>query len=127
MIVLFACVGLGTFAVAEVAFFAARPKSPQELQVEIEKQVAEVKATLPQKEGDLVTWLDIEARWQTIVYKYKIHAPRDLVVAKKKDIESQTKGSLMLGAAKMMMPKGVHLEAELYDDYGSYIYTLDLD
>ena len=126
-IVVFGCVVLGTFAAAEVISFVSRPQTPREIQAEIEKQVAEIRPTLPRNEGDLVTWFDVEARWQTIVYKYKIHAPRDIVVAKKKDIESSVKGNLMLGAAKAMMPKGVHLQAELYEDDGSFIYNMDLD
>jgi hypothetical protein len=126
-VVIFVCVLLGTFVVAEVVAVTSRPQTPQEIQAEVEKQVAEVRPTLPRNEGDLVTWFDVEARWHTIVYKYKIHAPREVVIEKKKDIESQTKGNLALGAAKMMMPKGVHLQAELYDDNGSFIYNIDLD
>lgn len=126
-IVIFGCVALGTFVVAEVVSFTSKPPTPQEIQAEIEKDVADVRKTLPQNQGDAVTWFDAEAEWQTIVYKYKIHAPREVVVAKRQEIESQTKGNLMLKAAKAMMPKGVHLKAELYDDGGSIIYTLDLD
>ena len=126
-IVVFGCVTLATFVVAEVVTFTSKPQTPQEIQAEIEKQAVEIRKTLPQSQGDVVTWYDIEARWQTIVYKYRIHAPRDLVVARRQEIESQTKGSIMLTAAKAMMPKGVHLKAELYDDGGSFIYTLDLD
>ncbi len=126
-VIVFGCVALGTFVVAEVVAFNSRPQTPQEIQAEIEKDVAEIRKTLPQNEGDRVTWFDAEARRQTIVYKYKIHAPRELVVEKRKDIEAQMKGSMMLAAAKAMMPKGVHLEAELYDDGGSLIYSMDLD
>jgi hypothetical protein len=118
---------LATFVVGEVVSISSRPKTPQEIQAELEKDVAEVRKTLPKEEGDVVTWFDVEAQWQTIVYKYKIHAPRELVVQKKKELEAQMKNNMMLGAAKMMMPKGVKMKHELYDGGGSYIYTLDLD
>jgi hypothetical protein len=119
------CVFLATFVVAEVVSWAAHEPTPHEIQEQIEKEVAQVKPTLPKDEGDYVTWFDIDSEWQTIVYKYKIHADRSLVVAKKKDLEAQIKGSMLLGAAKMMMPKGVKTRFELYDNGGSYIYALD--
>jgi hypothetical protein len=121
------CLFLGTFVVAEVISLSSKPQTPQEVQAEVEKQAAEIRKTLPKDEGGYVTWFDCEAEWHTIVYKYKIHAPRSLVVSKKKDIEAQLKGSMLLGAAKWMMPKDVKTRFELYDDSGSYIYTLDTD
>lgn len=121
------CLFLGTFVVAEVVSVASRPATPQEIQAQIEKDVAQIKPTLPKDEGDYVTWFDVDAQWQTIVYKYKIHAPREIVVSKKKDLEGQLKGSLVLGAAKMLMPKGVKMKFELYDDGGGYIYSIDGD
>ena len=126
-VVLAGCICLAAFVVVEVVSLTARPPTPHEIQVQLEQDVAQLKPTLPQDEGPLVTWFDVEAEWQTMVYKYKVHAQRDLVVAKKKELESQLKGSMVLGAAKMMMPKGVKVKYELYDDRGAYIYTLDLD
>jgi hypothetical protein len=119
------CIFLGTFVVAEVVSVASKPATPQEIQAQIEKEAAEIKKTLPRDEGEYVTWYDIDTSWQTLIYKYKIHAPREVVVGKKKELEQQLKGSMMLGAAKWMMPKGVKLRFELYDDGGGFIYSID--
>ena len=118
---------IGAFIAAQAFFVVGRPQTPQQQQAQLEKEVASVKTTLPKDIGAAVTWYDVEAQWQTIVYKYKIHAPRDVVVAKKKELEAQVKGSMMLGAAMFLMPKDVKMKYELYDDSGSFIYTLDLD
>ena len=117
---------VAAFVAAQTAF-NAKPQSPQELQAQVEKEVADLKTTLPREVHPIVTWFDVEARWHTIVYKYKVRAPREVIVAKKKELETQLKGSLMLGAATMLMPKDVKMLYELYDGGGSYIYTLDLD
>jgi hypothetical protein len=121
--VLFAAAFVG----AGVFFTGAHPQSPQEAQAQLEKDVAAVKKSLPQDYGPAVTWFDAEAQWHTIVYKYKIHAPREVVVAKKKELEAQLKSSMLLQTAMYMMPKDVKMKYEMYDDGGHFIYTLDLD
>ncbi len=114
--------------VASLAFFSpGRPQTPQEAQAQLEKDVAGIKKTLPQECGPSVTWFDVEARWHTIVYKYKVRIPREVIVANKKQLESQLKSSMVLGAAKFMSPGNAKMICELYDDGGGYIYTLDLD
>jgi hypothetical protein len=126
-VVIGGAVFLAAFVAAQVFFVAGKPQTPQDVQTQVEKEVASVKPTLPKDIGPAVTWFDIEAQWQTIVYKYKVHVPREVVVAKKKELEAQVKGSMLLGAAKFLMPKEVKMKYELYDDGGSFIYTLDID
>lgn len=126
-VVIGGAVFIAAFVAAQVLSGAAKPQTPQELQAQIEKEVADLKPTLPREVHPIVTWFDVEARWHTIVYKYKVRAPREVIVAKKKELETQLKGSLLLGAATMMMPKDVKMLYELYDGGGDYLYTLDLD
>jgi len=125
IVIVAGCLCLGTFVVAELVSLSYRPATPHEIQAQIEKEAAEIKKTLPKEEGEYVTWFDIDTEWQTLVYKYKIHAPREVVVAKKKELEGQLKSSMLIGAAKWMMPKGVKMKFELYDDGGGYIYSID--
>jgi len=114
--------------VASLVFFSpGHPQTPQEAQAQLERDVAGIKKTLPQECGPSVTWFDAEARWHTIVYKYKVRIPREVIVANKKQLEAQLKSSMVLGAAKFMMPSNAKMICELYDDGGGYIYTLDLD
>ncbi len=115
------------FAASLVFFSPGRPQTPQDAQAELEKNVASLKKTLPQECGPSVTWFDVEARWHTMVYKYKVHIPREVLVANKKQLESQLKSNMVLGAAKMMMPGNAKMICELYDGGGGYVYTLDLD
>jgi hypothetical protein len=118
---------LAVFLLSQVFFYAARPRSPEETQAELEQQVASLKQTLPQKVHPIVTWFDVEAGQQTIIYKYKIHAPRAQVMAKRTDLEEQMKGSWAGWAAKLTLPRGVDVKCELYDDNGSYMFSLDLE
>jgi hypothetical protein len=126
-IVIGGAVFLAAFVGAQVFFAAAKPMTPREVQAQIEREVARAKTTLPKDCGPNVTWFDVEAEWHTIVYKYKSHVPREVVVAKKKELEALMKNSTMLAAAKFLMPKDVKVKYEFYDDGGQFIYTLDID
>jgi hypothetical protein len=123
--------GVGAFAGAFAAFQAgmilARPQTPKEVQAQLEKDVASIKQTLPQKVHPLVTWFDVEAGRQTIIYKYKIHAPREVVLAKRTQMETELKNSGTISAARALVPKGVRLRCELYDEHQSFLYGIDLD
>src|SRR5262249_25123951 len=118
---------LAVFLVSQLFFLAARPRSPQETQAELEKQVASVKQTLPMQVHPIVTWFDVEAAPQTVIYKYKIHAPRAQVMARRAEMEEQMKGSMAGWLAKLTLPSGTSIQCELYDENGSYLYRLDLD
>jgi hypothetical protein len=118
---------LAVFLASQAFLYVARPKTPQETQAELEEQVASMKKSLPQKVHPIVTWFDVEAGPQTIIYKYKIDAPRAQILAKREEMEEQMKHGLMGWAVKMMMPSGVSARCELYDEHGSYLYSIDLD
>jgi hypothetical protein len=104
-----------------------RPKSPKEIQANLERDVAKIKETLPQQVHPLVTWFDVEAGRQTIIYKYKLHAPRALIMNKRREMEKELKSSLTIGVAKFMIPSGVKMQCELYDEHGSFMFSIDLD
>ena len=65
---------VAVFVASLVCFGAAKPQTPQEVQAQVEKEVADLKPTLPREVHPIVTWFDVEARWHTIVYKYKVRA-----------------------------------------------------
>jgi hypothetical protein len=88
-VVIGGAVFVAVFGASLVFFGAAKPQAPQEVQAQVEKEVADLKPTLPREVHPIVTWFDVEARWHTIVYKYKIRAPREVIVAKKKELETQ--------------------------------------
>ncbi len=117
----------GAFVAMQVCTSLARPQTPKEIQAQIEKEVAEIKPTLPKKVHPVVTWFDIEAGKQTIIYKYKIDAPREVILNKRADMEAELKKGLTGWAAQMMMPRGVKMRCELYDMQQNYLYAIDLD
>jgi hypothetical protein len=104
-----------------------RPKTPKEIQANLERDVAKIKATLPQKVHPMVTWFDVEAGRQTIVYKYKLHASRAVILSKRSEMEKELKSSLTIGAAKLLMPSGVRMQCDLYDEHGTFLFGIDLD
>jgi hypothetical protein len=104
----------------------SRPRTPQEIQAQLERDVANLKETLPQKVHPMVTWFDVEAGQQTIIYKYQIHASRSAVMAKRKELEEQMAHSPLVWAAMLMLPSDVKAQCDLYDDNKSYMFSIDL-
>ena len=118
---------LGSFVVFQMFSGCMRPPTPQETQAQLDKEVAKLKPTLPKKVHPMVTWFDVESGPQTIIYKYKIHAPRSTVMAKRADMEKEMKNSSMIGLAKLMLPKGTKIQCDLYDEREAFLFSLDLD
>jgi hypothetical protein len=121
--------GVGVFAAAFLVaqLFFRPPPSPKEVQAQVDEEVAKLKPTLPQKVHPMVTWFDVESGPRTIIYKYQIHAARTTVMSKREEMEAEMKKSPMIWAAKLMMPQGVSMRCELYDDNRDYMFAIDLD
>jgi hypothetical protein len=118
---------VAVFAGSQVFFVVGKPQTPEEVQAQLEKQVASLKPTLPQKVHPLVTWFDVEAEPQTIVYKYKVDASYSSLQAKEDEMKSQMKGSWAGWAATIMLPRGVKAKCKIYDQYQNYVFSLDLN
>src|SRR5262249_34979876 len=108
-------------------FVLDKPQSPEEVQAQLEKQVASLKPTLPQKVHPMVTWFDVEAEPQTIIYKYKVEASYSTLQAKEAEMKEQMKGSWAGWAATMMLPRGVKAKCKIYDQNKNYVFSLDLN
>jgi hypothetical protein len=104
----------------------SRPRTPQEIQAQLERDVANLKGTLPQKVHPMVTWFDVEAGDQTIIYKYQIHASYSAISSKQKQLEEEMAHSPLVWAAMLMLPSDVKAQAKLYDDNKNYVFTIDL-
>jgi hypothetical protein len=117
---------VGAFVGSQAFYKMTRTRTPQEIQAQVEQDVASLKPTLPQEVHPLVTWFDIEAGPQTMIYKYKVKAPRATIVAKRAEMEAEMAHGFTSWAITMMLPRDVHAQAELYDQNGKYVYTLDL-
>jgi hypothetical protein len=113
------------FLVAQLFF--RPPPSPREVQAQIDDEVARLKPTLPQDVHLMVTWFDVDSGPRMIIYKYRIHATRSSIMSKREEMEAEMKKSPMIWAAKLMMPKGVSMRCELYDDNKQYMFAIDLD
>jgi hypothetical protein len=121
--------GVGVFAMAFLVaqlFFRA-PPSAKEVQAQVDEEVARLKPTLPQQVHPMVTWFDVESGPRMIIYKYQLHASRSQVMAKREEMEAELKKSPMIWAAKLMMPQGVTMRCELYDNNRDYMFGIDLD
>jgi hypothetical protein len=122
---------LGLGAVVFATFLATqtlfRPKTQKEIQADLERDVANLKKTLPQEVHPLVTWFDVEAGRQTIIYKYKIKAPRSVIMNKREEMERDLKGSVAVAAAKFMLPRGVKMRCDLFDQRGTFLFGIDCD
>lgn len=117
---------VGIFAGSLVVFQATQPLSGKELQERIDKDVVQVKKTLPQKVHPMVTWFDVESGPKTIIYKYQVHVPRSALMGKRDEMEQQLKGSFTSWAVSLMLPRGAKAQAALYDDNMRYAYTIDV-
>jgi hypothetical protein len=118
---------VGAFFGSQAFYNLSRPLSSKEIKARLEQDVANIKPTLPQDVHPLVTWFDVEARQTTIVYKYRVKAPRSAMLSKRAELEGQMQGSLAVRAALLMLPRGASAQCELYDQNGGYLYTLDLN
>jgi hypothetical protein len=116
----------GAFLGSQALYQASRPLTEKELEAALERQVEQVKPTLPQDVHPMVTWFDVEARGDTIVYKYRVHTTRSALLSKRKELREQMQGSFTSWAVSMMLPRGAKAEAALYDDNGTYAYTVDV-
>ena len=121
--------GVGIFA---MAFLVAQlvfrpPPTPKEIQAQVDEEVAQLKPTLPQQVHPMVTWFDVESGPRMIIYKYQIHGSRSAVMSKREELEAEMKKSPVMWAAKMMMPRGVSMRCELYDDNKQFMFAIDLD
>src|SRR6185295_18526872 len=67
----------------------SKPLTTEERRAQLDDMVAGVKPTLPMKVHPLVTWFDIKAEKDMIVYKYKIHVQRNNVVSKRGQMEAE--------------------------------------
>jgi len=114
--------------VASQAFYAVgRPQSPEETQAQLEKQVASLKQTLPQKVHPVVTWFDVEAEDQTIIYKYQVEASYSQLSSKEEDMKEQLKGSWAGWLVTMSLPRGVKAKCKIYDQNRTYVFSIDLN
>ena len=118
---------VAVFVASQALFVLGRPQTPEEAQAQLEKQVASIKQTLPQKVHPMVTWFDVEAEDQTIIYKYQVEAPYSALSSKEADMKEQLKGSWAGWAATMMLPRGVKARCKIYDQNRTYVFTLDLN
>jgi hypothetical protein len=118
---------VAVFVASQALFVLGRPQSPEEAQAQLEKQVASLKETLPQKVHPMVTWFDVEAEDHTIVYKYKVEASYTMLSRKEADMKEQLQGSWAGWAATMMLPSGVKAKCKIYDENKTYVFTLDLN
>jgi hypothetical protein len=118
---------VGAFVGAQAFFFAGRTQSPEEVQAQLDKEVVALKKNLPQQVDSRVTWFDVETKDRKLIYKDQVAAPRGLVMSKQKELEDQLKQSTMIGLGRMMLPQGVKLRFELYDEEKSYMFSIDLD
>ena len=103
------------------------PLTPEQRQAQINEMVDGVKSTLPRKVHPNVTWFDVKAEKDRIVYLYKIHAPRATVMSRRTQMEADLKKSTMAWLAKAAMPSGVGIKCELYDENQSFLYGIVLD
>jgi hypothetical protein len=115
------------FLVSSAFLAPKKPQSRREIQAQIEQEVARLKPTLPQQVHPMVTWIDVEAEPQTIIYKYKVHASRDAILSKRADMEQELKHGWAGWAAKMTLPEGVSMKCEIFDENRSYLFTIEIE
>ncbi len=118
---------VGAFVIFQVATTTSKPLTPQEKRDQLDKQVAELKKSLPQKVHPLVTWFDVEAGDDRIIYKYQVEASQSTIVGRKKQMQDELKKSSLVWAAKFMMPSDTKIEIKLYDEKKVYACKLELD
>ena len=118
---------VAVFVASQAFFLVGHEQTPEEKQAQLEKQVASLKETLPQKVHPIVTWFDVEAGDQTIIYKYQVEVPRSALMNKEDEMREQMKNSWAGWACTLMLPRGVKAKAKLYDENKNYAYTLDLN
>ena len=118
---------VAVFVGSQALFVVGRPQTPEEAQAQLEKQVASLKQTLPQKVHPLVTWFDVEAEDQTIIYKYKVEASYSALSSKEDQMREQLKGSWAGWAVTVMLPRGTKAKCKIYDENKTYVFTLDLN
>ncbi len=118
---------LAAFAVSHGVMNLARPLTPKEKQDRLEQSVASMKKNLPQQVHPIVIWFDVEAGNQALIYKYKILASRETIMARRSHMEKEMKGSMVGWAAKWLLPEGVRVQCDLYDENESFMYSLDLE
>ena len=119
--------GMFFFSFAAVGFLAsggAQPKSPEDIQEWVVKEVAKSKKTLPQDCGNGVTWFDIEGKGKAVNYKYQIDASSQQVLGARSRIEKGIKSSMML---KWMIPDGVQAYCTFYDRNGNFVFRMMMD
>ena len=115
------------FAGSQAFMAGSRQLSPKELHEELEKQVASLKPTLPQKVHPIVTWFDADVDDDTVIYKYQVDAPYSALSAKEEEMKQQLKGSWVGWAATAVLPRGAKLRAKIYDQNKNYVFCIDFN
>jgi hypothetical protein len=116
----------GAFVGSQALYKMSRPRTSQEIQADVDRDVANLKSTLPQDVHPMVTWFDVASGSETIIYKYKVKVPRSALMARRKEMEKELEHGFAGWAVAVMLPRDVHAQAEFYDQNGSYAFTVDI-
>ena len=117
----------GSFLIGIVATSSdsfGQPKTDEEIQSWIDKEVAKSQKVIPQDCGNGVTWFRVEGGDKSINYSYRVDLPSEHIRAARKQVEKGMKSSLML---KWMIPKEVKAYASIYNQNGDLVYRIPIN
>ena len=100
------------------------PKSDEEIQAWIDKEVTKSNKVLPMDCGNGVTWFRIEAGDKSLNYSYKIDASARQIVANQARFEQALKNFTLL---QWMLPDEVHAYASMYDRGGNLVCRVPMN
>jgi len=103
---------------------ANSPCTANLMQAGFGSDVTLLKRMLPRKCGPGVTWFDIEARDNEIIYKYRLELDRDVIeshrLAMRMPLSQQ--GALF----SRLIGKDVRIRLEIYDRHGEFVFSESL-